>query len=333
MLLHKNIKTNTNFFEIELLENIDTFPIITYNNKALQIEKITNKKFKIYHNFNIGIYELHFLCYYNHNKIEENFYVEILNDLFIDSKEIQIDNHHLGLVKKVLGYPLIDQFFLNDDQIKLYAIYPALLDYFRKFPIREEIQYNIGQGRLEIDFPDKFTYGILDARFVSKGEEHTNAAFWDIVRYNMYQPSYFLVARGSYNTRFNFNQINQLNVLNKLVFDTYKNFSTQKVYFDYEKRKLYAYTTIYSKLFIVWAKYSLNFNKVKFERINDVIALAQLYLLNHLIDMGSIYEDSQIDRRINVDALRTKAEYIYNEIIKEGWNTIQDVVLLRSALL
>jgi hypothetical protein len=119
----------------------------------------------------------------------------------------------------------------------------------------------------------------------------------------------------------------------KAVYDTYSNLGTYKIKIDYPNRKIIAYCSFAAFLNFTWAKYSLNFKDVRFERINDVINLARMNLLYLVADFAALYEDSQIDRRINADALRTKAEFIYNEVLKEGWRQIPDVVLLRGEIL
>lgn len=283
----------------------------------------------------IGSYLIKFIYFINNNRYEKEDTLEIVPHLKsspVKEDEIIIDEKHLDLIKQVIGKPFLDEFGISDADIKKYAVYPALLEYFRKFPITVEDQVAVSNAT-EIPFPDDFTYGVLDARIVGKGETYTSSSFWDIIRFQTLYPSLVPKSIGVYGSKFNFNQLNQLNLMAKAVYDTYGNLGTYKIKIDYPNRKIIAYCSFAAFLNFTWAKYSLNFKDVRFERINDVINLARMNLLYLLVDFAALYEDSQIDRRINADALRTKAEFIYNEVLKEGWRQIPDVVLLRGEIL
>ena len=58
-------------------------------------------------------------------------------------------------VKSRVGYPILDEVILNDMDIRVYAVKPALEEYFRWFPIQATQEVTIS-GKYEIDFPDEY---------------------------------------------------------------------------------------------------------------------------------------------------------------------------------
>jgi cell division protease FtsH len=70
---------------------------------------------------------------------------------------------------------------------------------------------------------------------------------------------------------------------------------------DTKNKKLIAYSTIGGRLNITWAKYSENGDDIKFTRLNDVLELAQSYLLTYFVNTQGMISDSSLETSVNID--------------------------------
>jgi hypothetical protein len=245
---------------------------------------------------------------------------------------VNIDSMWLAQVKKVLAFPAVDELLLTDDDIKDLCIFPILQKYFTKFPIKEEQQLSIN-GELAIPFPDTYTFGVLDARVVDLGLlPGSGTSFWDLVMFQTttsvgssmrgtgaygvkgYNPSGLLYQRDIERQKYKSQQ---------------NNYATVKSRVDFENRQLIVYSSITGALNITWAKYSNNFNDVRFERRDDVIKLCQAELLDHLADTASILSDSGLEITINIDQLKSRATELKDKV-EERWSQINDIIWLHS---
>jgi hypothetical protein len=245
--------------------------------------------------------------------------------------EIIISNTNLNLIKSKLAYPLADDLLLDDDGIKTYCVYPALLEYFRKFPIKVEYTENIASTTTStIDFPDDLTFGATDARVNDKFSTTTtsSSSFWELVNYQRYNTGFNKRKYGI--EGYNPSGLKQAN------FTSYQAHQAETKYHqiirvrvDTDTREVTVYSNISGLIYIEWAKYSLNFSKVKFQQTMNVIKLCQSYLLNHMADTANIVSDSGLDININADELKTKAEELRDEVTTE-WEQYTDIVLIRT---
>lgn len=245
---------------------------------------------------------------------------------------ILIDEVDLWQIKKVLAFPDANNLLLSDDQIKIFCIYPALQEYFRKFPVEQEYQTPIN-GELILNFPDELTFGVKDGRVTDLGIiGGTGTQFWDLVYYQqVMQTSVFRKGSGAYGIKgYNPNGINQLRDLQRYNMKSYQNlYTTIKFKVDYQNRTANCYSSQAGVLNLVWAKYSNNFNDVKYTYKPFVYMIAQAYLLEHLSDTAGILSDAALDVTINIDALKSRAQEL-REKVKEVWDAHQDIILLHS---
>lgn len=246
-----------------------------------------------------------------------------------DDATVNVDSNSLDRIMGVLGHPLIDYVVLKKPDIKKYCIMPALELYFSKFPIEEKVQLGIA-GELVLDFPDNWTIGVVDCRVVNKtggDSSNNNNNFLQILAFQgrgggVGSPW----KRKNYGTKFNFNGLNQTFSKQMMLADTIgNNLNTFKYYPDYANRQLRVYSSLNAMLAVTWGKYSYDFNKVRFTHKNDVITLAQSFLLNHLARTGNIWIDENIPVKINSGELKTDGDALYNSIV-EKWATYPNVI-------
>jgi hypothetical protein len=242
---------------------------------------------------------------------------------------IEISDYYLSQVKKVLAYPNVDQILLTDEQIKLYAIAPATVDYFSKFPIESTTEHSVSTStENDIDFPDSTTFGVTDARLVGKMTTWgTGSSFWDLVYYNtMFEGSNNSGSYGiwGYNPGFKRQQTS----FKKQAIASRANEATLDIRINNVNRKVTLFTNISGKANVTWAKYSENFDDIKYVYLNDVIELAQSYLKEHLADTtGIITKNLEID--IDSDKLKSEALELKRKIM-DKWAEIPSIHVIRQ---
>jgi len=241
---------------------------------------------------------------------------------------VEIEPHWLRQVRRVAAVAGLPQFLLCDEDVKQYCVFPALHEYFKKFPLRDRQEYAIS-SELVVPFPDNKTYGATDCRIVEKvwGTNGTGSSFLQLAMWQSINPSY---KYRSYGTRYNYNGAQQQAMMELQKVKTLSNqLNTFKYFVNYEEKQIEAYSTTQAKLVIEWAKWSTDFADVRFAWREDVITLAQSYLLNYYADAGSLIIDGAVDKGLNVDALRTRAQELWSRVMSEKFNVIPDTILIR----
>ncbi|MCP4650367.1 MAG: hypothetical protein GY853_09860 [PVC group bacterium] len=249
----------------------------------------------------------------------------------INSGEVTISDLDINLIKAALAYPVADDILLSDDEIKAFCVYPALLEYYTKFPIIEKHnEYISSDTELTIDFPDNYTFGAVDARIIDKFSTTTSSSssFWELVNWEKYG---YGSSAGLYGIKgYNPGSLRQANFTQyqaKQAQQKYTQIVTIRV--DPDNRNVKAYTNITGQVYVEWAKYSLNFNNIRFQQRMNVVKLCQYYLLRHLADTSSIIADSNLDISINSDELKTKADEL-REQVTEVWEQYNDIILIKT---
>jgi len=248
---------------------------------------------------------------------------------------ITIEDKYFSLIKGAVGYPMVDETHLDDNSILNFAVFPALQDYFRKFPIKERKQYSMGGTQETIlDFPDDYTFGALDIRVTDAGIVNgTGTSFWDLVYFQQLSGGSLMGSgSGAYGIKgYNPSNIIQTRDMQRAAYKSYQNtYMTLRYEIDEENKKIHAYSTVVGYLNVIWAKYSDNFAAVKFARKMEVIKLAQSYLLTHFANTYSMITDTSLDVSINTESLKDTAQK-YKDEIKELWDSFTDVIFLHSS--
>lgn len=240
---------------------------------------------------------------------------------------IEITESDLNQIKKVMGHPKVTNLILTDEEIKEYAIRPALEMYFRKFPLSFSEEYGLTtSAETEIDFPNETVFGVLDIRAVDRGVATTGGtSFWEIVAHQ----NRGISLNNQYGIKgYNPGFMNQSNKTKMQEVNSLANKATTTHRIDEVNRKVYSFCSISAMLNVTWAYYSENFSDVRYVYRQDVIHLCQSYFLDEVINIAGLISDTGSEIQLNVDDLRSKSERLYDEV-REKWDEIQDVVMIR----
>jgi hypothetical protein len=241
---------------------------------------------------------------------------------------VSISNDWLIQIKKVLAYPKKENIILSDDEIKQFAVFPAMTQYFIKFPVKETIELQ-SSDLLTIPFPDTYTYGLVDCRVVDVGTiGGTGSSFWDIIAYQRMGVSGNMKSYGK--RGFNPNALYQQRINQQYAMKSQMNLlATIKFNVDYPNRQVIVYSSTTGKVNITWAKYSTDFEDILFQRKFDVIQLAQANLLDHFADTFGIISDGSLDVNFNIESIRTRATALRTEIT-DKWMSFPTVIMLKN---
>jgi len=243
---------------------------------------------------------------------------------------VTIAEKDFNLIIAHIGAPTLDlvedEFPLKEDDIKTLFIVPALEEYCRMFPITSD-ETKTFQGTLEIDFPDDQTYGLVDGRYTTinnvnaGGFQMSSNPFGNMLQMSTQTSSLYSGAKNSYGynseqfTR-NFQMDSKINSL-----------KASDVMIDQVNRKLICFTNVASVLYLKWAKYSENFNDVRYEYKKDVRELSASYLLQwwgNLLEMGNTDLPSSLDG----DSLKSRGEDLEKKIV-DKWEKVPKVAGMR----
>ena len=250
----------------------------------------------------------------------------------VNDYDIIIPQIELELIKSILAYPCADELLLTDTQVKRLCVYPAMREYFVKFPILERYQQPM-QNYLEVPFPDQFTYGLTECRAMGKLFQSTGAvgsSFWQLVLLNKgmgFQGNSFN-SYGSNMRGYNPNGLRQETRSYKYVLDTYSNDGTFNYNINKTKKVIEINATLQCEVAITWARWSNNFDHIDYERRNEVIELAQGYLLQHFAQTIGLTDDGNSEQTINSTDASSKAETLMTRI-RDKWANMSDMIVMR----
>jgi hypothetical protein len=240
-----------------------------------------------------------------------------------------ITDFWLNMIKKPLAYPSEDNIILTDDEIKALCVYPALRDYFVKFPIRSTTEHELTtDADNEIAFPDADTYGVIDARLIGKGTlSGSGNSFWDLV---YHQQMGIVTNRGSSwgIPKYNPGGVKQARSLVRMAAATQDNYGTTDIRVSEENSQVVMHTNMNGKANITWAKMSSDFEDVRFVYKNDVVKLSSAYLMEHLAQTTGLI-NTNLEISIDSSTLRDEAKEMRTEVM-ERWQEIPSVIIIRS---
>jgi hypothetical protein len=238
--------------------------------------------------------------------------------------DVIISRQDLGLIKSVLAYPYSEEVLLTDCQISELVIYPALLEYFTKFPIAVKDQFFVGET-IVIPFPDQFTFGVLDCRITGKFAQSSGRApsFYSLILFNKYSP-FSSGMYSSYSNKFrgyNPNGIRQSTLNYRQVFDSIGNQMSWSPIIDKVNRTVTIDANTSSYCDLTWSKYSNRFDSIPFERKMEVINLCQSNLIQTFVDSMQISQETSAEVQIGISEMQTRATELRERVISK-WDQI-----------
>lgn len=249
-------------------------------------------------------------------------------------KIIKISDFYLSQIKSALAYPVAPRIHLTDDEIKVYAVWEAMYQYYLKFPIPKYEQRIQMASPTVIPFPNDDTIGLLDVRITDKyNDSNSGGSFLNLYHYNKnyskYRTRILNTRRPGGSGTFNPNGLQHLQYQERQFADAVNNNqNTFKQIIDPYEKTLTVHSTIHAKVDIVWAQTSVDFDRIKPVQLLNVIELARCNLRLHLASLGGMLVDSNAEKQINVDYLTNESKEKKEKII-EGWMMSPDAVSIR----
>jgi hypothetical protein len=278
-------------------------------------------------------WKIEWLAYINGALVQGayEYFIVVESGSALFSGSIIISDYDLLRIKAFLGAPVNKKFSLSNDEIKEIVIYKALEDYYSKFPIKTIQEINI-LGSMEIPFPDnEEVYGVLKARFVNKLQtnRNTGSSFLDILKYQGLSSG--IISSGSFgNNTFNPNYLKQARIMSRSIPETLIKEATYSADIDIVDRKINAFSEKESTLHIVWASYSLDFNRIPYHRKRLVIKLAGAYLIDEYIRLWNLRPDVGDDISFDVGKLQDESDKLKEETIKKWEEDLPNLMWIRK---
>ena len=250
----------------------------------------------------------------------------------MNPQAIKIKEVYLNQIKSALGFPVVAKVHLEDHEIKEYAIWPALYQYYLKFPIPVNELRNQQTVEETIPYPDDDTIGLIRIATVGKtgfGQRMgNNSDFWRVVRYSQeFRGNRTRAGRGAnvFNPEgLKYNFIAQQQMIDAMV----NNLDTFRHVLDPYAKTVTVFTTAVAMLEITWGKVANDFDMIKPTQLIRVIDLAKAYLWKHLAMLSVPLVDTGAEKQINVDKLLELSEKTEDRIL-ELWMNHPDAVIMR----
>lgn len=237
-------------------------------------------------------------------------------------------------------YPRVDELVLNDDDLKELCVFPALVEYFNRFPLRRYEQITIPDQETFIDFPDSEVFGVMDCRITEKNYlNRSSAGGTDFLSLALYQrtrngmksiPRYGQFSKSRRLSNFNPEGLKYQYLNDRQLYNSLTELETSRIIIDEDNRQIRAFSTVPAKLAVTWASYSRDFDTVKQTQKLRVCKLASAYALEYMASMGSIMEDNSQEKQFNIGELKAKSEELRTEVM-EFWNSLPNVQLMRGS--
>lgn len=240
---------------------------------------------------------------------------------------ITISQENLEEIMTEVGFPILefdDDFPYTESQVKQSAIWPAMKEFYRYWPIENIQDYSVS-GNFSFDFPNEETFFITDARLNSNVPTSSTTVqdpFVNSMNISISQSS------GMYGTRYNYD-ITTAYHMRRAEMSANKNANKAfRIDVDEDKRKVKGYSTVTGRITVVWAEYGLSYDSISFRKIDDVKKLAQSNLLRM---MGNFFLMQSSDTQNEMDGsfMIDRADELREEII-EKWNNITKPVIIRG---
>lgn len=243
---------------------------------------------------------------------------------------ITIPEEAFNRIMSVVGYPVLSladltgSSAISEDDLKTLLIQPALQEYFKWFPVRSALEYEIGTT-FEIDFPNDTTFGVIDARFISAlhSGQKTASPFVNSLLFTSNTST-----NGMYGTTndygFQASRRDEESVHQSQI-NADRSF---KITIDKVARKAVGYSNYSGRVAITWADHSANWSSVLYSREQEVIDLGRANVLDYFGALRNQSNASLPTELTGDDFIATAKEL--REDIMDTWRTFTKVIALRA---
>ena len=241
---------------------------------------------------------------------------------------VNISESHYLQIMSAVGFPIItiedlSNGKMTDENVKDLFVWQALQLYFKYFPVETTQEVSVS-GRFSVDFPDENVYGIVDARLVSSeyaGGAGSRSPFINTINYSVSRKSMY-----GTNNHYDMIGAKMLERAEQKLARSLNRVIKRNV--DHKNRRLIGYTNDPGVLAITWASYSKDFDDVQYHFQEDVVKLAQSFVLRYFGELRNQLAGS-LPGELDGSDFISRADDLYDNII-DKWNQHTKVVVFRS---
>jgi hypothetical protein len=229
-----------------------------------------------------------------------------------------------------LGTPILDlaeDLLIDDETIKELFIRPAMQLYFTYWPKLLKEEYPI-TDRVLIPFPNDHVYGIAQARVAL----NQNANTWSRSPFLNEVLRKQVSSYGSYGVQPGTRRDPYITAgtLIKEQTEALSYISLRKAgvfTVDNDEKVLKGYSNVAGILVVSWAQFFWEFDKVRFEHVEDVIECCKMYALRYV---GGIRSQSDPNTGVTLDgsSFLEEASRLAEKIITNRWESRTPIVVL-----
>jgi len=231
--------------------------------------------------------------------------------------------HIINRVMAEVGFPILsfeDLGITERDALELF-IFPALQYYFAYNPKQLKTSHKIN-GTVEIPFPNKNVFGVLQARVAINGS-NSHVEGLGVGAYNPFRPQYLFGAQGigngmrnSFKDPYYRPEVYLSERMARMSYISLSKAGNMEI--DRDARVLRGFSTLGGELVVTWAECSLDWSDVRYEHESDVVNLAKAYALRYFGMLNS-QMDPNAGVQMNGEAFISRADSL-EEKIMEKWN-------------
>jgi len=238
-------------------------------------------------------------------------------------ENIQISDKDFGEIKKVIGYPVVTtefDYIANAEQIKDYAIAPALHEFYRWFPMKRVLEIRTSSNGLQEIQCDEDVVGIIGQQFIpasssfsSGGAMNTGTFLGNPFASANQVSSMGQMSRG-FGTPFNY-EFSNFQYQNRFLQESIEA-SNNGYYIDYNEidNKLIVKSLLSGVFYLELAVVDSDVNKIPFRLKPSFIKYAQSLLLDNFVDILGLSE-SDLPSTLDIDRLTDKSEKLKEEVL------------------
>ena len=238
--------------------------------------------------------------------------------------DITITNEKLEEILIEVGVPIlaIEDLPYTEVQIRTSFIYPAMREYFKFFPIEEQLEYSIGTS-FEIAFPDAETFNVSDVRLITNIASGGQTADPFVNSLNVLSIG---KSSGRYGTIYDYG-------IPKTYFAERASMSASinsqmafKFTVDKVNRVVKGFSNVAGKIAVTWAKMSLDYEDIPLSAEFDVQRLASANVLRGFGTL-SLMQSSDSINSMDGNFMIDRSDELKKEVMEKFKNFTKPVVL------